>query len=54
MVLVLDASVALKWFLRSPPHEESDSDQALEILRQLQIGMVRLVQRRSLVCDRLN
>ena len=44
MVLVVDASVALKWFLHSPPHEESDSDQALEILRQLKIGAVRLVQ----------
>lgn len=44
MLLVVDASVAVKWFLNSGAHTESDTEQALEILRQLQRGAIRLVQ----------
>lgn len=43
MKLVLDASVALKWFFRHRP-DEPDVDAALEVLRGIASGAVELVQ----------
>lgn len=44
MQLVLDASVAIKWFLRGGEIEESDTERALEILLRVQDGDVTLIQ----------
>ncbi|MFM1880559.1 MAG: hypothetical protein RLZZ344_793 [Pseudomonadota bacterium] len=44
MQLVLDASVAIKWFLRGGENEESDTERALEILLRVQDGDVTLIQ----------
>lgn len=43
MKLVLDASVALKWFFRSDP-AEADTDTAMDLLRAVGAGAVRLHQ----------
>ena len=43
MKLVVDASVALKWFFRVQPDEEN-SDQALQILKSLDSGKIQLFQ----------
>lgn len=43
MILVVDASVALKWFFHVQPDEE-DSAQALQILEHLDNGTIRLLQ----------
>ena len=44
MQFVLDASVAIKWFLRGGANEESDTERALEILSCVQEGDVTLIQ----------
>lgn len=43
MILVVDASVAIKWFLHFRP-DEPHADQALEILAGLDSGTIELVQ----------
>lgn len=43
MIAVVDASVAVKWFLLARP-EENDSDLALQILEQSVLGFLALVQ----------
>ncbi|MCP4695637.1 MAG: type II toxin-antitoxin system VapC family toxin [Gammaproteobacteria bacterium] len=43
MILVVDASVAIKWFLHFLP-EEADTPQALKILEQVDAGRIELVQ----------
>jgi len=43
MILVVDASVAVKWFLLSKP-DEDHADLALHILEQSVLGSVELVQ----------
>lgn len=43
MILVLDASVAIKWFFRDDPKEQH-SQQALAILQAVASGEVQLVQ----------
>ena len=43
MILVVDASVALKWFFRERP-DEPDGGQASEILTAVGDGRVRMVQ----------
>lgn len=43
MILVLDASVVIKWFFRDDPKEQH-SQQALEILQAVASGEVQLVQ----------
>ena len=43
MILVVDASVALKWFFHVQPDEEN-SAQALQILEHLDNGAIRLLQ----------
>lgn len=43
MIAVVDASVAVKWFVRSKP-EEDDADLALEVLEQAVLGGLVLIQ----------
>lgn len=43
MIVVLDASVVLKWFFRHKPGEDDD-DRALSILQAIGSGHVRLIQ----------
>lgn len=43
MMLVLDASVVLKWFFRDEPNEQH-AEQALQILSAVGTGEVRLIQ----------
>lgn len=43
MNLVLDASVAIKWFFRDEPNEQ-DAQRALQILQAVGSGEARLVQ----------
>ena len=43
MILVVDASVAIKWFLHFRPEEE-DVPQALEILERLDTGDIEIIQ----------
>lgn len=43
MIVVIDASVALKWFLRDSP-EEDHADRALGLLEQIASGTIRMVQ----------
>ncbi|MFA5372488.1 MAG: type II toxin-antitoxin system VapC family toxin [Sideroxydans sp.] len=43
MILVLDASVAIKWFFRDEPNEQH-AQRALQILQAVGAGEVRLVQ----------
>ena len=43
MIVVVDASVAMKWFLAASPDEEH-TEQALSILENAARGSVRLVQ----------
>lgn len=42
-MVVVDASVAVKWFLSFKP-DEDDADRALKILRQVALGALTLVQ----------
>jgi predicted nucleic acid-binding protein len=43
MIVVVDASVSIKWFFPASA-EEQDTDQAVSVLRQVQSGQVTLVQ----------
>lgn len=43
MILVLDASVVIKWFFRDEPNEQH-AQRALQILRAVGTGEVRLLQ----------
>jgi len=43
LIVVADASVALKWFFRDRP-EESHVDHALRFLRELRVGRLELVE----------
>ena len=43
MNIVLDASVAIKWFFRSPDNED-DIDAALALLRGVSDGRLRLME----------
>lgn len=43
MILVVDASVVLKWFLGARP-DEAEAPNALDILRAVGAGRVRMVQ----------
>ena len=43
MILVLDASVVIKWFFRDEPNEQH-AEQALQILSAVGTGVVMLVQ----------
>lgn len=43
MIVVVDASVALKWFLKCRP-DEDDSDKALHLLEQVAKGRIALLQ----------
>lgn len=43
MIVVVDASVSIKWFFPASA-EEQDTEQAVSVLRQVQSGQVTLVQ----------
>jgi predicted nucleic acid-binding protein len=43
MILVVDASVAIKWFLHFRP-DESHAEQALAILAHVDSGGIKMVQ----------
>jgi len=43
VILVLDASVVIKWFVRDDPNEQH-ADQALQILSAVGTGEVKLIQ----------
>jgi predicted nucleic acid-binding protein len=43
MIVVVDASVSIKWFFPATAQEQ-DTDQAVSVLRQVQSGQVTLVQ----------
>lgn len=43
MILVLDASVVIKWFFRDEP-DEQHAQRALQILHLMGIGQVRIIQ----------
>lgn len=43
MKVVIDASVAIKWFVNNPDIEEN-TDQALEILQLIKFGQITVVQ----------
>ena len=43
MIVVVDASVALKWFLHGNP-DEQDTDLALHLLEQTVLGLLPMVQ----------
>jgi predicted nucleic acid-binding protein len=43
VIVVADASVSIKWFFPTPP-EEQDTEQAINLLRQVHSGETTLVQ----------